>query len=382
MGKNITIQEGGIAKTFGGVEKIVTNVVGGGTQNWIPEEEATSYVETGELSVSENGTYYSSDEGYVGFSKVDVRVTEGTPPTLVEKEITENGTYNASDDDADGYSKVVVNITPPTPPVTLKDYYYPITDTGETINLQNNVSGCFFNGKLYAFKTQTQMYCLENGVWSLVATLPDGIVANDARLVVYNNQLYLFGASNRSYALYNQTWLFNGTGFEKITEMSGRGLYGAYQYSVYNGKVHFVGAASTSGGSSGHVAFDGTQWEDCPFAPVQATASAVFNNELYMFNTSQQKLYKFNGTTWAEVPNSVVPFKITNMCGLYEHKNKLIEGFTEKYNVNKLVYYEISDSVESAIFREKQLKKWKKQWKTDLIIKNNPNFDNISQSLN
>ncbi len=125
MGKNITIQEGGTPRTFGNVEKIVTNVVGGGTQNWIPEEEAASYVETGELSVSENGTYYSSDEGYVGFSKVDVRVTDGGGgATLIEKEITENGTYLAEDDDADGYSKVEVDVTPtPGQPMPQVDSY-------------------------------------------------------------------------------------------------------------------------------------------------------------------------------------------------------------------------------------------------------------------
>ncbi len=66
---------------------------------------------------------------------------------------------------------------------------------------------------------------------------------------------------------------------------------------------------------------------------------------------------------------------------LWEHKNKVIEGFTAKYNLNKLVYYEISDSAESAIKREKQLKNWHRDWKINLIKEMNPNFDDLSEKL-
>ena len=52
---------------------------------------------------------------------------------------------------------------------------------------------------------------------------------------------------------------------------------------------------------------------------------------------------------------------------IWEHKNKVIEGFTKKYNVNKLVYYEITNSIETAILREKQLKNWHRKWKLNLI---------------
>ena len=63
---------------------------------------------------------------------------------------------------------------------------------------------------------------------------------------------------------------------------------------------------------------------------------------------------------------------------LYEHKNKLIPGFTEKYNVNKLVYYEKTTDVKAAIQREKNLKKWNRAWKLELIKKNNPLFKDLS----
>ena len=52
---------------------------------------------------------------------------------------------------------------------------------------------------------------------------------------------------------------------------------------------------------------------------------------------------------------------------IWEHKNKVVEGFTEKYNVDRLVYYEQTEDVETALNREKQLKRWHRQWKINLI---------------
>ena len=54
---------------------------------------------------------------------------------------------------------------------------------------------------------------------------------------------------------------------------------------------------------------------------------------------------------------------------IFEHKNKFVDGFTKKYNINKLVYYEVFENIEYAILREKQLKKWKKDHKINLIQK-------------
>lgn len=109
MSKNITIAEGTQAKNFNGVSKIRTNVIGGGTQNWIPEDEAGRYANLGDITISENGTYFADDEGVDGFSKVSVNVS-GSEARLIEKTITQNGTYNASSDDADGYSKIIISV--------------------------------------------------------------------------------------------------------------------------------------------------------------------------------------------------------------------------------------------------------------------------------
>jgi len=62
---------------------------------------------------------------------------------------------------------------------------------------------------------------------------------------------------------------------------------------------------------------------------------------------------------------------------IYEHKNQIIEGFTKRYNIKRLVYYEISNDINSAIKREKVLKKWRREWKIKLIEKNNPNWNDL-----
>jgi len=66
---------------------------------------------------------------------------------------------------------------------------------------------------------------------------------------------------------------------------------------------------------------------------------------------------------------------------IWEHKNKVLEGFTNQYNLKKLVYYEVASDVESAIIREKQLKNWRRQWKIDLIKEFNPKFDDLYEKI-
>jgi putative endonuclease len=66
---------------------------------------------------------------------------------------------------------------------------------------------------------------------------------------------------------------------------------------------------------------------------------------------------------------------------MYEHKSKLIEGFTKKYNVDKLVYYEVYDDINDAIEREKQIKKGSRQKKIDLISKMNSFWKDLSNEL-
>ena len=67
---------------------------------------------------------------------------------------------------------------------------------------------------------------------------------------------------------------------------------------------------------------------------------------------------------------------------LYEHRNHLVDGFTSKYNTHKLVYFEETNDIYSALSREKQLKGWTRKKKNDLITKMNPEWKDLSANWN
>ena len=81
--------------------------------------------------------------------------------------------------------------------------------------------------------------------------------------------------------------------------------------------------------------------------------------------------------------NNVLYVGVTNDLSrrMTEHKNKIVGGFTKKYNTNKLVYYEITNDIETALNREKQLKNWHRQWKIDLIERDNKEWKDLSENL-
>ena len=83
---------------------------------------------------------------------------------------------------------------------------------------------------------------------------------------------------------------------------------------------------------------------------------------------------KYNGTLYIGVTSNLIQ-------RIWQHKNDLVEGFTEKYGVHFLVYYELHEQMLAAIEREKQLKKWNRQWKIDLIEKVNPTWKDLWENL-
>ncbi len=66
---------------------------------------------------------------------------------------------------------------------------------------------------------------------------------------------------------------------------------------------------------------------------------------------------------------------------IWQHKTKQVEGFSNRYNTTCLVYYELFDDISLAISREKRLKRWKREWKLELIQKDNPNFNDLYDQL-
>lgn len=83
---------------------------------------------------------------------------------------------------------------------------------------------------------------------------------------------------------------------------------------------------------------------------------------------------KKNGTLYIGVTSDL-------LGRVWQHKNKVVDGFTKKYDVGRLVYYEQTEDARSALRREKQLKNWKRQWKIDLIEKENSNWDDLYERM-
>ncbi len=83
---------------------------------------------------------------------------------------------------------------------------------------------------------------------------------------------------------------------------------------------------------------------------------------------------KKNGTLYVGVTSDLIK-------RINEHKTNVIEGFTKKYSIHTLVYYEMSEDIRGAIEREKQLKNWKREWKIQLIEKENPEWKDLFSEL-
>lgn len=169
MAKNIIISEGTETKFLSGVSKLRTNLQGGGSQLWVPEDEAGDYVRLSAKTIRENGEYFAADENYTGYKSVKVNVR----PNTSSKSITVNGTYTAVDEGIDGYSRVTVNVPtggggsdPKLGTKTIKndgtykaskdgyDGYSTVTVKTQTAAIAENV------GKMYDYLSGGVMSCL------------------------------------------------------------------------------------------------------------------------------------------------------------------------------------------------------------------------------
>jgi putative endonuclease len=93
-------------------------------------------------------------------------------------------------------------------------------------------------------------------------------------------------------------------------------------------------------------------------------------NQYYVYIMASKQ----NGTLYIGVTNNLTR-------SVYEHKNDLLEGFTKRYSVHLLVFYEVYNDIFSAIEREKKLKKWNRSWKIELIEKQNPEWFDLYTGL-
>ncbi len=83
---------------------------------------------------------------------------------------------------------------------------------------------------------------------------------------------------------------------------------------------------------------------------------------------------KRNGTLYSGVTSELVK-------RIWQHKNNMVEGFTQRYNVHQLVWYELHENMESAITGEKRLKNWKRKWKLELIERSHPDWQDLYHAI-
>ena len=83
---------------------------------------------------------------------------------------------------------------------------------------------------------------------------------------------------------------------------------------------------------------------------------------------------KPNGTLYIGVTSNLVQ-------RVWQHKDNLVEGFTKRYGVHQLVWYEVHETMESAISKEKALKKWNRAWKIELIERSNPTWSDLYEEI-
>ena len=105
-------------------------------------------------------------------------------------------------------------------------------------------------------------------------------------------------------------------------------------------------------------------------APKQSQEATQIEKQYYIYIMTNKR-------------NSVIYTGVTNDLKrrVYEHKEKLVEGFTKKYNITKLVYYEIFKDIENAILREKQIKGGSRQKKTELVSSMNKEWRDLYEEL-
>jgi len=103
-----------------------------------------------------------------------------------------------------------------------------------------------------------------------------------------------------------------------------------------------------------------------------------FRAQREILMTSEHHYYVYLLTNWN---NKVMYVGVTNNLErrMYEHKHKLVEGFTQKYNIDKLVYFEQTRDVHAALEREKEIKKWRREKKNALVLKDNTEWRDLSE---
>ena len=80
-------------------------------------------------------------------------------------------------------------------------------------------------------------------------------------------------------------------------------------------------------------------------------------------------------------PNGALYVGVTSVRRVYEHRSGVVDGFTKRYGLKRLVYFEVFDDIQSAIQREHNIKHWSRAWKVGLILASNPGWDDLFDTI-
>ena len=282
MSKDITIQEGGTARTFTGVTKLKTAKTGGGSCYWVPEEET----QLGHKSITADGTYYAATDGYYGFEYVVVNGITGKDP-------------NADDDDdhnitVDPETGDLVNTRLPASIAITTEPDKTIYVDGETIDLTGLVVKAYYaDGTEWGTVNFSELlYDPEFADVSAQTTeryVAGGVIAEVVYCTVPTNNMYrgekLLGVYNGG--MYNSTILKESVGIDAFTRWNGnvyannisgsRTIY--LTRSTNNGGwMHYFSSSSTTGvGNFVRCGEDSEHWCYLPLSTEDPTGKSVEN---------------------------------------------------------------------------------------------------------
>ena len=288
MAKPVTIMQNKMSQTFASVKKIRTNLVGEGTQNWVPEDEAADYAKIKKGSFNENGTYYASEDDKDAYNEVKVRVPS-EQLKLKGLKVTENGTYTAESQNIDGFNNVSVNVSGGgTGGVDYTIEWEKVSDTAygeQFVEYNGKIYGRTYNGGIYAF---------DGSNWEELPSIPNGL-SGRGTIVVYDGKLCSVGFRNVYY--------FTGSSWEILPNSESGGIY--YAGCVeYNGELHTCGEGGFQTGEyTTHRIFDGNSWRHGVETPIGGDCNPfVYDGELYIIPAyGTNKLYKYTGNGWTEI---------------------------------------------------------------------------------
>lgn len=352
MSKNVTISEGSQSKNFNGIKKLRTNLIGGGNQYWVPEDECGKYINTKQLTVDTNGTYLASNYNCDAFSQVSANAK----PNSMEKSVNINGSYNASDDNVQAYSSVEVNVVNGDD-TEIGDYYYPVTYEEEDSEwkLEGSIVGrgaIAFNGNYWLFEKMPQynnqislaQWDEDNKRWYRSLGFPNGKDAVGAALFSLgegmDGNLYqdaiVVSISTSSYRLYNEVWSYRrpmpgDTVKDWMQEPNLPGIGNGSGTFIKGNELHMYAYTNTSSGGLVHARMNidtkiSIDIGDPP--PEEGPLMASYNGEIYGLCPSGN-FYKYEGPyNWILLNK----FPVSSVgVAFVEHKKKL-HAFVGEYH--------------------------------------------------